>query len=402
MKAEGCREWRERIGALVFGQLPEAERFATEAHLDGCPGCRAEAEALAPLASLLGRADPDRLAQAPAPPPRLGERIVDRIAAERRAERRRPRRVKLALAAAAVAAVGAVVAVLVHRRARTRAPVPRRSPSDRCHAASSRRPPSRPARGEARSASRCTASGPAPSARCGCAARAASGSPPGRFATSTTARANTSAPPWRLAMPPQLACEPAPGRMWRPYRPVPKPGCPVVDRQGGRLMPGGAARRVAALILPAGCGGDGDETASRPGARRARADKRLASARPNTSSTPPTRRSRPAPSRSGSRTTAAWTTTWRSRARRARRSWSRTSAPARTARSPSICRSPEVRYLLPGRQPPRPAAWRVRSPSRSGGSAEGVASACGGGGPTTRPGVAEAVTVTSDGSWMRP
>ena len=113
MKAEGCREWRERIGALVLGQLPEAERFATEAHLDGCPGCRAEADALAPLASLLGRADPDRLAQAPAPPPRLGERIVDRIAAERRAERRRPSRVKLALAAAAVAAVGAVVAVLV-------------------------------------------------------------------------------------------------------------------------------------------------------------------------------------------------------------------------------------------------------------------------------------------------
>ena len=113
MKAEGCREWRERIGALALGQLPEAERFATEAHLDGCPGCRAEAEALAPLASLLSRADPDRLAQAPAPPPRLGERIVDRIAAERRAKRPRRSRVKLALAAATVAAVGAVVAVLV-------------------------------------------------------------------------------------------------------------------------------------------------------------------------------------------------------------------------------------------------------------------------------------------------
>ena len=37
MKAEGCREWRERIGALLLGQLSEEERFATEAHLDGCP-----------------------------------------------------------------------------------------------------------------------------------------------------------------------------------------------------------------------------------------------------------------------------------------------------------------------------------------------------------------------------
>ena len=72
MKAEACREWRERIGALVLGQLPEDERFATEAHLDGCPACRAEAEALAPVASLLGRADPDRLAPAPAPPPGSG------------------------------------------------------------------------------------------------------------------------------------------------------------------------------------------------------------------------------------------------------------------------------------------------------------------------------------------
>ena len=96
MKAEGCREWRERIGALVLGQLPEEERFATEAHLDGCPACRAEAEALAPVASLLARADPDRLAPAPAPPPRLGERIVRRIAAERRAERRRRTRLRLA------------------------------------------------------------------------------------------------------------------------------------------------------------------------------------------------------------------------------------------------------------------------------------------------------------------
>jgi Anti-sigma-K factor rskA/Putative zinc-finger len=113
MKAEGCREWRERIGALVLGQLPERERFATEAHLDGCAACRAEAEALAPVASLLERADPDRLGPAPAPPPRLGERIARRITAERRAERRQRIRLRLGLAAAATAAAAAVVVVVV-------------------------------------------------------------------------------------------------------------------------------------------------------------------------------------------------------------------------------------------------------------------------------------------------
>ena len=101
MKAEGCREWRERIGALLLGQLSDEERFAIEAHLDGCPGCRAEAETLAPVASMLGRADPDRLVPAPAPPPRLRDRIFSLIAAEHRAERRRRTRLRLGLAAAA-------------------------------------------------------------------------------------------------------------------------------------------------------------------------------------------------------------------------------------------------------------------------------------------------------------
>jgi hypothetical protein len=113
MKAEGCREWRERIGALVLGQLPEEERFATEAHLDGCPACRAEAEALAPVASLLERADPGRLVPAPGPPPRLGERIVRRIAVERLAKRRRRTRLRVGLTAAAAAAAAAAVITLV-------------------------------------------------------------------------------------------------------------------------------------------------------------------------------------------------------------------------------------------------------------------------------------------------
>ena len=113
MKTEECREWRERIGALVLGQLTEDERFAVEAHLEGCPACRAEAEALAPVAAMLRRADPDRLSPAPEPPAELGERIARRIAAERRAERRRRRRTRFGLAAAGAAAAAAAAALLV-------------------------------------------------------------------------------------------------------------------------------------------------------------------------------------------------------------------------------------------------------------------------------------------------
>ena len=133
MKAEGCREWRERIGALVLGQLTEEERFATEAHLDGCPACRAEAEALAPVASLLGRADPDRLAPAPAPPP--ADSASESPAGSRRSAapnaaggrgsglawlRRPPRRPPRPRRSSWPGGLG------------LRAPRPRRSPSDRC------------------------------------------------------------------------------------------------------------------------------------------------------------------------------------------------------------------------------------------------------------------------------
>ena len=109
MTAEECRAWRERIGALVLGQLDADERAAIEAHLDGCPDCRAEAEVLAPVAALLSRADPDQVAHAPVPPPHLGDRIAGRIAAERRAGRRRRVRSGLGLGTAVAAATAAVL-----------------------------------------------------------------------------------------------------------------------------------------------------------------------------------------------------------------------------------------------------------------------------------------------------
>ncbi|TMK75565.1 MAG: hypothetical protein E6G49_01135, partial [Actinobacteria bacterium] len=112
MTTDECRVWRERIGALVLGQLGPEERAATEAHLEGCPDCRAEADALAPMASVLRRADPERLAPTPLPPPELANRITRRIAAERRKARRRRVRVGFGLATAAAAATAAVLLAL--------------------------------------------------------------------------------------------------------------------------------------------------------------------------------------------------------------------------------------------------------------------------------------------------
>jgi anti-sigma-K factor RskA len=109
MTADECRTWRERLGAYVLGQLSDEERAATEAHLEGCPDCRAEADALAPMATMLERADPERLSPAPSPPADLGDRIARRIAAERGAARRRRLRFGFGLGAAAAAATAAVV-----------------------------------------------------------------------------------------------------------------------------------------------------------------------------------------------------------------------------------------------------------------------------------------------------
>jgi hypothetical protein len=114
MTAEACRDWRERLGAYVLDQLPDDERAAVRAHLDGCAACRAEADSLAPLAGLLPMVDPDHLdAPAPTPPPQLADRVARSIAAARRGGRRRRRmRISLALSGAA-AAVAAAVAALV-------------------------------------------------------------------------------------------------------------------------------------------------------------------------------------------------------------------------------------------------------------------------------------------------
>lgn len=113
MRTERCREWRESLGAYALGHLSPEERASLEAHLEGCPECRAEARSLAPITRLLPHADPEHFGPAPQPPAALGERIAARIGAERRATRRRRLRLGLALGGAAAALAATVLAIFI-------------------------------------------------------------------------------------------------------------------------------------------------------------------------------------------------------------------------------------------------------------------------------------------------
>jgi anti-sigma factor RsiW len=112
MKTDDCRDWRQLLGAYALGDLGAEERAGLEAHLEGCPSCRAEAEALGTVAQLLPLADPDRFSHpAPQPSPDLGQRIAATIGGEQRViVRRRRWRFGLALSGAAAAAAAVVAA----------------------------------------------------------------------------------------------------------------------------------------------------------------------------------------------------------------------------------------------------------------------------------------------------
>lgn len=113
MRTEGCREWRESLGAYALGQLDEAERLALEAHLDGCRDCRAEYADLESVARSMALADPAHFAAPEQPPPALGDRIVATIEQERRSARR-SRRLRFGFAfGGAATALAAVVLALV-------------------------------------------------------------------------------------------------------------------------------------------------------------------------------------------------------------------------------------------------------------------------------------------------
>jgi len=113
MTTESCREWRESLAAHALGTISERERAALEAHLEGCPACRAELESLAGVARLLPLASPEHFDTAPAPPPALADRVAAAIRAERRTLRRRKLRLGLAFSGATAAVAAAVLAIFV-------------------------------------------------------------------------------------------------------------------------------------------------------------------------------------------------------------------------------------------------------------------------------------------------
>lgn len=99
MIPEDHRRMQEKIGALLLGDLDDAERAAVQAHVDGCPVCREEIRTLRPVVEALAEASPERLSGEPEPSADLERRTLDQISAERRA--RRSRYVRSAVAAAA-------------------------------------------------------------------------------------------------------------------------------------------------------------------------------------------------------------------------------------------------------------------------------------------------------------
>jgi Putative zinc-finger len=117
MRTDDHRDWRLSLGAYALGDLPDDERAALAAHLEGCDDCRAELRSLEGVAALLPLADPARIEQpAVRPPADLGARIEAQIAAEAATEGRTKRRRRFRLGvggAVAVAAVAAVLAIVV-------------------------------------------------------------------------------------------------------------------------------------------------------------------------------------------------------------------------------------------------------------------------------------------------
>lgn len=113
----GCRDWRELLGAYALDQLEGDERAGLEAHLEGCAHCSDELALLAPVARMLPHADPARFESAPQPPAELGTRIAATIAGERQTAQRQRRRRRLfggfALGGATAALATAVLAIFV-------------------------------------------------------------------------------------------------------------------------------------------------------------------------------------------------------------------------------------------------------------------------------------------------
>lgn len=119
----GCDHLRPALAAYVLGALDAAESEDVRRHVERCPDCAAEHDALAPLPGLLSVAGGAEAATAEPLPPAFEERLLDAFATERalaparprrlaRLRRRRPR-LRWIAAGVATAALAAGAAVIV-------------------------------------------------------------------------------------------------------------------------------------------------------------------------------------------------------------------------------------------------------------------------------------------------
>jgi hypothetical protein len=110
-----CEHLRSAIGAYALGALDPDEAAEVRRHLETCPECAAEYDALAPLPGLLSLAGGAEEAVTKPLSPAFEERLLDAYARDRAASPRRrlrwrlPRRRWLAAGAVGVAAVAAAV-----------------------------------------------------------------------------------------------------------------------------------------------------------------------------------------------------------------------------------------------------------------------------------------------------
>jgi anti-sigma factor RsiW len=114
-----CEHLRPAIGAYVLGGLEPDEAAAVRRHLETCPECAAEHDALAPMPNLLSLAGGAEKAVAEPLSPAFEERLLDAYARDkatpprRRLRWRMPRPRWLAVGAVGAAAAAAAIAVAV-------------------------------------------------------------------------------------------------------------------------------------------------------------------------------------------------------------------------------------------------------------------------------------------------
>ncbi|GAB3721162.1 anti-sigma factor [Nocardiopsis oceani] len=133
MSRDSHRGVRDLLGAYALDMLDDEQRASVAAHLDGCDECRAELDFIGPAAELLPLADPDRVAQQPAPPPELGERVLAVVRTERAPRRRAHRTRHLVAACAATLLVGIGAGVAGGHAAFAPDPVPLESVATTVH-----------------------------------------------------------------------------------------------------------------------------------------------------------------------------------------------------------------------------------------------------------------------------